>query len=68
MYNSKKLIKHTAKDSVFVDLFSDKKYLLELYRALHPEDTDAAESDLTTITIKNIPTNQIYNDLGFFKR
>ena len=67
MNNSKKLKKHTAKDSVFVDLFSDKKYLLELYKALHPEDIAVSEDDLTTLTIKNILTNQIYNDLGFLK-
>jgi hypothetical protein len=28
--------KRTAKDSVFVDLFKDKKYLLQLYKTLHP--------------------------------
>jgi hypothetical protein len=33
--------KRTAKDSVFVDLFKDKKYLLQLYKTLHPEDVMA---------------------------
>ena len=32
-----------AKDSVFVDLFGNKGYLLELYNSLHPEDTNMAE-------------------------
>ncbi len=31
--------KRTVRDSVFVDLFQDKKYLLKLYQTLHPEDT-----------------------------
>ena len=33
-----KVTKHTAKDSVFCDLFKIPKYLLQLYQALHPED------------------------------
>lgn len=30
---------YTMKDSIFTNLFQDKKYLISLYRALHPEDT-----------------------------
>ena len=59
------IMKRTIKDSVFTDLFQDKKYLLQLYKALHPEDTDVTEDDLTDITIKNVLTDNIYNDLGF---
>ena len=61
----KEVMKRTIKDSVFADLFQDKKYLLQLYKALHPEDTDVTEDDLTDITIKNVLTDNIYNDLGF---
>ena len=35
------IAKRKAKDSVFVDLFRNKSYLLKLYRTLHPEDTAA---------------------------
>lgn len=38
--------KRTAKNSVFLDLFQDKKYLLALYKTLHPEDTEATENSL----------------------
>ena len=62
------IAKYTIKDSVFSDLFKIKKYLLQLYRALHPEDKTATESELTDITIKNILTDGIYNDLGFLFR
>ena len=31
-------VRHNIKDSVFTDLFRDKKYTLQLYKALHPED------------------------------
>ncbi len=57
--------KYTAKDSVFTTLFRDKKYLLQLYRALHPEDTETTEDALKDITIRNVLTNGIFNDLGF---
>lgn len=59
------IMKRTVKDSVFTNLFSIPKYLLELYRALHPEDTMTTEQDITNVTIKNILTDYQYNDLGF---
>ena len=59
------VIKRTIKDSVFTNLFQDKKYLIQLYKALHPEDNDVTEDKLTDVTIKNVLTDNIYNDLGF---
>lgn len=38
---------------------------MQLYRALHPEDTKTTEDALMDITIRNVLTNGIYNDLGF---
>lgn len=58
-------MKRTVKDSVFTDLFGIPKYLIELYRALHPEDKTTEEKDIVNVTIKNILTDQPYNDLGF---
>ena len=57
--------KRTAKNSVFLDLFQNKRYLLKLYQTLHPEDTDATEDSLTDVTITNVLTDNLYNDLGF---
>ena len=57
--------KYKAKDSVFTDLFGKPKYLLQLYQALHPEDTDVTEDSISNVTIKNILLDQCYNDLGF---
>ena len=59
--------KYTVKDSVFTDLFSEPQYLCQLYQSLHPEDINVTESDLKTITLENIFTDGIYNDLGFIK-
>jgi len=59
------IAKYTIKDSVFSDLFKIKKYLLQLYKALHPEDVTATEDELTDITISNVLTDNLYNDLGF---
>ena len=63
--NEKTVVKRNIKDCVFTDLFGNKKYLRELYLALHPEDTDVTEDDLTDITIENVLVNDLYNDLGF---
>lgn len=57
--------KYTLKDSVFSDLFQDKKYLIQLYQTLHPEDKEVTEQSLTNITIENVLTDNLYNDLGF---
>lgn len=57
--------KRNVKDTVFSDLFKDKRNLLKLYRVLHPEDTAASEDELDIVTIKNILVNDLYNDLGF---
>lgn len=59
--------KRTVKDSVFTDLFAEPKYLLQLYKSIHPEDPEVTEEDLETITLENIFTDDIYNDLGFIK-
>ena len=56
--------KRTAKNSVFLDLFQDKKNLLALYQTLHPEDTDVTEDTLDIVTIDNVLTDNLYNDLG----
>ncbi len=58
------MVKRTAKNSVFLDLFQDKKNLLKLYKTLHPEDTDATEDTLDIVTIDNVLTDNLYNDLG----
>ena len=56
--------KRTEKNSVFLDLFQDKKNLLKLYKTLHPEDTDTTEDALDIVTIDNVLTDNLYNDLG----
>ena len=57
--------KRNTKDSVFRDFFGRTENLLELYKVLHPEDTQVTEDMLCNITIENVLTDQMYNDLGF---
>ena len=38
--------KRKIKDSVFTNLFQDKKYLLQLYKALHPKYIMNREDDM----------------------
>ena len=55
----------TVKDSVFTNLFSDRRYTLQLYQVLHPEDTTAGIDDVEIVTIQNVMTYDLHNDLGF---
>ncbi len=57
--------KHKIKDSIFTNLFQNKKYLLQLYKALHPEDCNVTEDEIADVTIKHILIDADYNDLGF---
>ncbi len=57
--------KRKAKDSVFTNLFSDLKYTFQLYRALHPDDTETVKDDLILMTMESHLLNQQFNDLGF---
>ena len=58
-------VKQNVKDSVFVKLFGEKKYLLQLYKELHPEDIDVTEKDIKTQSLQTTFVNTLYNDLGF---
>ena len=58
-------VKRTIKDTVFSNLFGNKSNLLKMYRVLHPEDEATTEDDLKDVTIGNILTDGIYNDLSF---
>ena len=42
--NETDIAKYTIKDSVFTNLFQDKKYLIQLYNTIHPEDKDVTEA------------------------
>ena len=61
-------MKRTIKDSVFTMLFSIQAYIMELYRALHPEDDTITPEELTTITLETALVTSIYNDLGLQAR
>ena len=62
---SANFFKRNIKDFVFTDLFSIKKYVFELYKALHPEDSSVVESDIKDVRINNTIVNKEYNDVGF---
>lgn len=57
-----------AKDHVFVDMFNQPKYCLELFRAIHPEATDITIEDISNITVTHVVVDKPYNDLGFTVR
>ena len=53
------MAKRTAKNSVFLDLFQNKGYLLKPYKTPHPEDTTATEDSITDVTIINVLTDNL---------
>ena len=57
-------MKYTVKDSVFTYLFKQPEYARKLYLALHPEDTNVTEADCKLVTLENILTTGMYNDVG----
>ena len=57
-------MKRSIKDSVFTMLFQDPEYLRQLYLTLHPEDAGVLPEDMRLITLENVLTTGIYNDLG----
>ena len=61
-------MRHSGYHTVFRDMFSKKKYLIQMYKALHPEDSTITKADLKIITLQSILLNGIYNDLGFMVR
>lgn len=66
--DTEKTAQRNYKNSVFCDLFAEKENTLALYRVLHPEDTAVTEDDIQNVTISNVITTDIYNDLGFMVR
>lgn len=60
--------KKKTKDSVFVKLFGDKKYVRRLYTEFHPEDADITLEDIKIQTLESVMVNTVYNDLGFMVR
>ncbi len=61
-------MKYTVKDSVFTFLFKLSEYAHQLYLTLHPNDKEVKEEDCKIITLENILTTDIYNDLGLLVR
>ena len=56
-------VPHKIKDNVFVDLFSDPENQVRLLERLYP-DEHISQEDITDVTIRNVVSIGIYNDLG----
>lgn len=48
-------VKRDVKNTVFVDLFNQDEYRLQLFQTLHPEITDVTADELQIITIYTNP-------------
>ena len=58
-------VNREIKNSVFIDMFAQDAYRLQLFQAMHPEMTDVTADDIELITLKQVITNHQYNDLAF---
>ena len=58
-------VNRTMKDSIFCDYFSVREHVLELHRELYPADVTVTASDINILTIRNVLSRDIYNDLGY---
>ena len=57
-------MRYTVKDSVFTYVFKQPEYARKLYLALHPEDSTVTEADCKLVTLENVLTTGMYNDVG----
>ena len=57
-------INREVKNSVFLDLFGRKEYILKLFHSIHMDVEDITEDDITVVTIENVLTIKPYNDFG----
>lgn len=57
-------MRYTVKDSVFTFVFKQPEYTRKLYLALHPEDSTVTEADCKLVTLENVLTTGMYNDVG----
>ena len=60
--------KHTVKDSVFKDLFSDIENVRKLYLKLHPEDANIEADEIQNCTHNSVFVESLLNDLSFTVR
>ena len=64
----KPILKRTVKDSVFSEIFTIPAYQVELLQALYPDAENITEQDIQNVTIRNIVSVDVYNDLGLLFR
>ena len=56
------------RDTAFALSVRKKEYLLDFYRAIHPEDSDVTADDIRLVNIENLFMVDIYNDCSFVVR
>ena len=57
-----------AMETIFSNLFSSKHHLLEMYRAVHPEDTEVTEDDIADISRIPLVPGGLDMSVGFSVR
>ncbi len=60
--------KHNVKDSLFAFIIRKKKYLLALYKSIHPEDEGVREEEIELVNITPLFYPSLMNDCSFLVR
>ncbi len=60
--------KHSLKDTFFSFIVRKKKYLLEIYKSLHREDTSVREDDIHLVSIEPLFYPSLIDDCSFLVR
>ena len=50
-------VRREFKNSVFIDMFEQDAYRLQLFQTLHPEMPDITAAVIHTVTLKQVVTN-----------
>lgn len=56
------------KDTLFSLIVKERKFLLEIYKSIHPEDVTAGEEDVELVNIEPLFFRTVYNDMAILVR
>ena len=61
-------VRRSVKDTVFTEIFATPAYQVQALKALYPNEADITEADIHDVTIRNVISTDVYNDLGLLFR
>ncbi len=56
------------KDTLFSLIVKERRFLLEIYKSIHPEDVTVGEEDVELVNIEPLFFRTVYNDMAILVR